>query len=131
MAQEVRSILFTEEEIHTAVTELLMLRIRGLVPHQVARVAVHVRDGVVRATVHFSKELGAKRVIDPNELMSAVLTYCRKARIPLSNRAQKRLGVLNGCLSLTTSLNLIAIAPWIEGDTVFHAAPGLSFEPTS
>lgn len=123
MAQEVRSILFTEEEIHTAVTQLLMQRVRGLAPHQIARVQVNVRDGVVRTTVQFSKELNAKRVLDPNELMSAVLMYCRKSRIPLSNRAQKRLGVIDGCLSLTTSLNLSAMAPWVEGHTVFHALP--------
>ncbi len=121
MAQEVRSILFTEDEIHQAVTQLLMQRVRGLAPHQVARVEVYVREGVVHTTVRFSKELNAKRVLDPNELMSAVLMHCRKSRIPLSNRAQKRLNVINGCLSLTTSLNLKKMAPWIEGDTVVHA----------
>jgi len=121
LAQEVRSILFTEEEIHAAVTQMLMQRIRGLTPHQVARVEVYRRDGIVSATVLFSKELNAKRMLDPNELMSAVLMHCRKSRIPLSNRAEKRLGVIDGRLSLTMSLNLRRMAPRIKGDTVTHA----------
>jgi hypothetical protein len=128
LAQEVRSILFTAEEIHVAVTQLLMQRIRGLSPHWIERVQVTVRDGMVRATVQFSKELSTTRVVDSHELMSAVLLYCRRARIPLSNRAHKRLAVINGCLSLTSGLNLIRIDPWIENDAVIHAVaePGLA-----
>lgn len=121
VAQEVRSILFSAEEVHIAVTRLLMQRVRGLAPHQVACVEVHLREDAVHATVQFSKELNAKKALDPNELMSAMLLHCSRVRIPLSSRAQKRLGVIDGCLSLTTSLNLTKIMPWIGRETVVHA----------
>ena len=127
MAQEVRSILFTAEEIRKAITQLLMQRIRGLNPNCIDRVQVEVRDGQARAIVYFSKELGTSRPLDAHELMTAMLLYCRQARIPLSNRAQKRLDVIGGCLSLSTALNLNRIDPWIEGGTIIHAVaePGL------
>lgn len=122
MAQEVRSILFSADEIQTAVVDLLMQRVRGLSPHQIDRVQVEGSDREVRATVRFCRAINATRVLDSGDLMSAVLTYCRKTRIPLAHRAQKRLGVIGGCLSLTTALNLDAIDPWVIGDAVVHAA---------
>ena len=122
MAQEVRSILFTAEEIHSAVTHLLLQRIQGLQPHQIERVDIELRQGVLLATVRFCRAMNVKRVLDTNELMSAVLMHCRRARIPLPSRSHKRLGVVAGCLSLTTVLNLDAIAPWVHDETVVHAA---------
>jgi hypothetical protein len=121
LAQEVRSILFTADEIQKAVTQLMMQRIRGLSPSWIDRVEVTLQDGAVRAIVHFSKELSTSRPLDAHELMTAVLLYCRQARIPLSNRAQKRLDVMHGCLSLTSALNLKRIDPWINGGTIVHA----------
>lgn len=131
MAQEVRSILFTADEIHKAVTQLLMQRIRGLNPNWIDRVEVQIKDGAVRAMVHFSKELSTSRPLDAHELMTAVLLYCRQARIPLSNKAQKRLDVISGCLSLSSALNLKRIDPWIEGGTIIHAVAetGLAASP--
>lgn len=128
MAQEVRSILFSAAETHVAVTQFLIQRIRGFSPDLIERVEVSLRDGTVRATVRFCAGLSTTRALDPNELMTALLLYCRKARIPLSTRSQKRLGVTNGCLSLTTAINLMRIDPWIEGDVVIHAVaePGLA-----
>ncbi len=121
MAQEVRSILFTDEEVHAAVTHLLMQRIRGLSPDHVSRVEIELRDGIVQSTVRLTKEPGTTCVLDSNELMSAVLMHCRRSRIPLASRAVKRLGVIDGCLSLTTAINLTRIAPWVGGNTVVHA----------
>ena len=121
MAQEVRSILFTAEEIQKAVTQLMMQRIRGMNPNWIDCVEVQVTEGAVRATVRFSRELSATRTLDSHELMTAILLYCRQARIPLSNRAQKRLDVISGCLSLTSALNLRKIDPWIEGGTIIHS----------
>ena len=123
LAQEVRSILFTSEEIHAAVTQMLVDRVRNLQPFQVEHVTVQINGGVVSASVRFCRELNATRVLDPHELMCAILAHCRRARIPLSSRSQKRLGVVAGCLSLTMSLNFSRIDPWIDGDTVIHAGP--------
>ena len=121
MAQEVRSILFTADEIQKAITQLLMQRIRGMHPSWVDRVEVTVGDGAVRAVVHFCKEMSTSRSLDAHDLMTAMLLYCRQARIPLSNRAQKRLDVIGGCLSLSSALNLTKIDPWIEGGTIIHS----------
>lgn len=128
MAQEVRSILFTADEMNKAVTQLLMQRIRGLNPNWIDRVEVTLKDGVVRAMVHFSKELSTSRPLDSHELMTALLLYCRQARIPLSNRAQKRLDVIGGCLSLSSALNLKRIDPWIDGGTVIHSVAETGLE---
>lgn len=121
MPQELRSILFTADEVRVAVTRLLLYRIRGLRPSQVDHVEIRLSGGAVHGAVRFSKELNAQRALEPNELMSAVLMYCRQAGIPLSNRSEKRLGVIDGCLSLTTSLNAARIDPWIVGDRVIHS----------
>ncbi len=131
MAQEVRSILFTADETHKAVVQLLMQRIRGLNPNWIDRIEVQLKDGAVRAVVHFSKELSTSRPLDAHELMTALLLYCRHARIPLSNRAQKRIDVIGGCLSLSSALNLRRIDPWIDGGTIVHsvAETGLERSP--
>lgn len=105
MVQEVRSILFTAEECRTAIAQLMafkgsagrisdVTRVELLGPRVSA--AITLRSGI-RVEQH---------TMDAAELMSAVLLFCRRSRIPLSTRSDKRLSLISNCLALTTSINL-------------------------
>lgn len=124
MVQEVRSILFTAEEGHAAVTVLLALRDRGLRPEQV--VHVEFGDKPVSASATLRAKDGAEtiRTLTTDDLMSAALLYCRRAHIPLSTRSHKRLNLVSGCLALTTSINLRAAAPVVTDGAIIHARSG-------
>lgn len=124
MAKEVRSILFTAEETRGAVASFLRRRVTGLSPYAVEHVDIWVSDGAVQAQAYMRRDRAdAPAVLEPNELLSAVLLHCRHARIPLSNRSVKRLDISNGCLVLTMSLNAEAAQPRVEGNAVVHSAP--------
>ncbi|MGI4794389.1 MAG: hypothetical protein ACRYG8_09995 [Janthinobacterium lividum] len=62
--------------------------------------------------------------MDAADLMSAVLLFCRRARIPLSTRSDKRLSLIANCLALTTSINLRRIVSTGSAGAAEHAAAG-------
>lgn len=74
-----------------------------------------------------------QHTMDAAELMSAVLLFCRKTRIPLSTRSHKRLSLVLDCLALTTSINLRPATPRIDGGAVVyvHAGPDLALMHTA
>lgn len=124
MVQEVRSILFGAEECQAAVTALLVMRVRGLRPDQVVGLTLGSRPGSATVTLRSSAGVEMAQVLDAEDMMSAVLLFCRRANIPLSSRSQKRLTLIAGCLALTTSINLRADAPTVDGGTIVHTMGG-------
>lgn len=123
MVQEVRSILFTAEECHAAVTKLLVLRVRGLRPEQVMALDLMRGDVTARATIRIATA-ATSHLLTTDDLMSAVLLFCRSACIPLSTRSNKRLSIIAGCLALTTSINLPTAAPMVDGGAIVHTLGG-------
>lgn len=124
MAKEVRSILFTAEETRIAVGEFLRRRGHAVNPRPVECVDIKLADGAVEAYAYMRRDRSdPPALLDPNELMAAVLMHCRGARIPLSNRASKRLDVSSGCLVLTMSMNADPAQPRIAGNAVVHSNP--------
>ena len=123
MVQEVRSILFNAEECHAAATTLLVMRVRGLRPEQV--VGLEFGSAVTAcATLRTSAGAETTHLLTSEDLMSAVLLFCRRAHIPLSTRSHKRLTLIAGCLALTTSINLRAAAPIVDRGTILHTLGG-------
>ena len=105
MVQEVRSILFTAEECRAAVAQLMVTKVGARLTGDVTQ--VELTGPKVNAVV--TVRSGAKveqHTMDAADLMSAVLLFCRRARIPLSTRSDKRLSLIANCLALTTSINL-------------------------
>lgn len=123
MVQEVRSILFTAEECLEAVADALVVRVRGLRTEQVVRVSLGTPAGTARATLRLGG-VETVHVLEPSEMMSAILLFCRRARIPLSSRSQKRLNLVGGKLALTTSINLPSMPPRIIDGTILHTPAG-------
>lgn len=123
MVQEVRSILFDAEECQAAITQLLMMKVCALQAHQVVRVELSGPKITARVTVRLAK-VTTEHTMDMADLMSAVLLFCRKARIPLSTRSQKRLSLISGRLALTTSINLRSACSTTGDGTIFHAVAG-------
>ncbi len=105
MVQEVRSILFTAEECRTAITQLMAMRAGTVRPGLVTGIKLQGPKVSAVITVGSCAE-ATQQTMDAAELMSAVLLFCRKARIPLSTRSEKRLSLISDCLALTTSINL-------------------------
>ena len=123
LVQEVRSILFTAEECLAAVADALVVRVRGLRTEEVVRVSLGRPAGTARATL---RRGGVETVhmLEASEMMSAILLFCRRARIPLSSRSQKRLNLVGERLALTTSINLPSMPPRIVDGAIVHTPAG-------
>lgn len=123
MVQEVRSILFTAEECRVAITQLLAMRAGA--GWRCAVTDVELQGPEIRAVVTIASNAGAIRhTIGTADLMSAVLLFCRKARIPLSTRSDKRLSLISDQLALTMSINLRPIGPEPGGTSAVKLLPG-------
>jgi hypothetical protein len=120
LVQEVRSILFSPEECHTAITTLLVMRIRNLRPERVMSFEIGPNAESATASLRAPNGTVTTQDLTAEDLMSAVLLFCRKANIPLSTRSHKRLTLIGGGLALTSSINLRAAAPTVEGGTIVH-----------
>lgn len=121
MAKEVRCILFSSEEVLSAVSEFLTRKVQGLDPYEVKGVELIEAGSVVCVRASYASQKGALE-LDGNELMAAVLMFCRRVRIPLSNRSAKKLELANGSLVLAMSMNLEFAAPSLEQGTVMYTS---------
>ena len=124
MVQEVRSILFTAEECQAAVATLLVMRVRDLRPEQIVGLEFGAMASNARATLRNDAGAQIAYVLTAEDLMSAVLLFCRRAHIPLSTRSHKRLSLIAGCLALTTSINLRSATPKVDNGSIVHDVSG-------
>lgn len=122
MVQEVRSILFTAEECRAAIAQLMTAKVGARLTGEVTRVELTGPKINAVVTVRSGARV-EQHMMDAADLMSAVLLFCRKARIPLSTRSHKRLSLIADCLALTTSINLRPASAGGAG-AIEHAAAG-------
>ena len=121
--KRVRSILFTADETRSAVAAFLLRRRHARDPYAVECVDIKIADGAVQGCAYMRRDRGDEpAVLDPDELLAAVLMHCRSARIPLSSRSSKRLDVSNGCLVLTMSIAAES-APKFPDRTAVQSVP--------
>jgi len=121
LVQEVRSILFTAEECRTAVAQLMIAKVGARLTGEVTQVELTGPKVNAVVTVRSGTKV-EQHTMDAADLMSAVLLFCRRARIPLSTRSDKRLSLIADCLALTTSINLRRTVS--IGGAAEHAAAG-------
>ena len=123
MAKEVRCIMFSPEEVRTAVAGFMKRQMPKLNPYALERIDLSNASGVVSAKVVFSQELELDpSTLDGSDMLAAVLLHCRSANIPLSRPSSKKLELVNDSLILTSSMNLKPAPPTVEGGAVVHTA---------
>jgi hypothetical protein len=121
MSKEVRCIMFTSEEIHVALEDALWRRNPKSRP-SIRSAELFEQDGAVKARVTRSDDDGTEQVVlDPNEVMGAVLMFCRTRRLPLSNRSMKKIELAEGRLVLVMSMNLEFVRPAVVSGAVVYA----------
>src|SRR4051794_10021450 len=121
MSKEVRCIMFTAEEIHVALEDALWRRNPKTRP-SIGGVELFDQEGAVMARISRSDDDGSEQaVLDPNELMGAVLMFCRARRLPLSNRSVKKIELAEGRLVLVMSMNLEFVRPTVASGAVVYA----------
>jgi hypothetical protein len=119
--KEIRAILFTADEVRTVVDDFLR---KGAAGRKVQSVELEVVKGAVHGRARLGRGADAKlTVLGPQDMMTAVLMYCRGLRIPLASRAVKQLEIASTGLMLTMSLSQESSAPRVNGNAVEYTAP--------
>ena len=108
MATEIRTIIFTQDEVVRAVTEFRRLKNRPLPSGSIFKYSLHGNP-----TLHLALAIVLEREerlesveFSADELGAALVMYCITNKIPLPARtATKRLRVIGDSLSLVISIN--------------------------
>lgn len=122
MPKEIRAILFTADEVRGVVEHFLQKGSAG--PKQaVERVEIEIVKGALHGRVLTRGSNAQPALLGPQDMMTAVLMYCRLLKIPLSSRALKQLEHASNGLMLTMSLNQEPSAPRVNGSAIEYTAP--------
>ena len=111
MASELRQIVFEAAEVASAMSIYHRKMKKPLVNGVVNSVAL-TEKGAVSARIEIADVDGNKAhyVLASNELMAALILFCRENRIPLPSKANKRLTVFDGKLSAILTLNTTTLS---------------------
>ena len=106
MASELRQIVFEAAEVASALA-IYHRKMKKPLPSGVVNSVTLLEKGTVTARLEMSDVDGNKGeyALSSNELMAALILFCRENRIPLPSKAAKRLTVFDGKLSAILTLN--------------------------
>lgn len=131
MPKEVRYILFQAHEAEEALLAhlsppdaLVGLRVTAQLSVEFLETP---RFGVGAVVTGLVDPAGSKRLrrVDQTELLSALLAWCDRARVPLPRRATKGLELLGGTVALTVTMNAVPTETIVSGNRISYADPQL------
>lgn len=121
MAKEVHYILFTREEVQSALLDYYAMVNQSFRPEFAKGLSLfHGPTGIAAA-------IGIESSVDhcsirhnfaPSELASAMIQYCRNHRMPLARHADKTFDLFGDQLALMSTINLRSADPYINGNKV-------------
>lgn len=101
MPREMRMLVFSEDELRTALVDEWVRTARPMPRMRVESVELDARDKA--AILHFRTQDGdvaRQRYVAPTEVAAALIRYCLQRSIPLPRYARKHLKIENGALAL-------------------------------
>lgn len=131
MPKEVRYIVFQAHEAERAVLDYISppgaMLAPQIGPHLAIAFGETERDGICAVVTGLREPDGLRRErrVDETALLSALITWCRTAGIPLPRRGMKSLELLGGSPALTVTVNATATETQVGGNRVRHADPAL------
>jgi hypothetical protein len=120
---ELRYILFSTEEVHSAIVRFLQTRGPRRRPSTVRHVSLFA-GGPGRGVVAEARLAGDPPCIqrlENDDLIIALLDMCRSSRIPLPRESHKSLELSEGRLVLVTGVNPVKIPPLLVDGQIKHA----------
>ncbi len=109
MITEIRYIVFDESELCTAMAEHLASVLPGIDGTSVERVEPQaLGQDITACTVSFRRAAGQPPIrVEPKVVVSAMLTRCRRLKIPIAAAAEKRLERAGSSLAMVTTINAL------------------------
>lgn len=104
--KELRYLLFSNEELYLALLSWLRVRNSDLSVGFLKRLTIN-SVGKPDITINYVNDKGAELVhrFDDQDVVSALILYCRDNHVPLSARAAKSLEVHDGAIGLLCKLS--------------------------
>jgi hypothetical protein len=122
MPKEIHYFLFSNEELHVALTQFQRARSETLPAGGIPALKLESGPGGLsaRLTITATDESASRRTFEFNEqqLLGAVTLFCKSQRIPLAVRAEKRLEVVGDRLALLATVNAERGAPEKQEGTI-------------
>lgn len=121
MPKEVHYYLFSRDELHVALTLYQHARGEKIPPDAVPGVRLSGGPGGPSATLALADGDGAPRQVfdyDQDQLLGAVVLFCKAQRIPLAVRANKRVELAGDGLALVATLNAEPGVPERQGGAI-------------
>lgn len=115
MPKEIHDFVFSNEELHVALTQFQRARSETLPAGGIPSLKLESGPGGLsaRLTISGTDESASRRTFEFNEqqLLGAVTLFCKSQRIPLAVRAEKRLEAIGDRLALLATVNAERGAP--------------------
>jgi len=105
--KELRYLLFSNEELYLALTAALRARNSGMLRGFLKNLTIG-DAGKPDISVSYVNDKGVEQVhrFDDQDVVSALIVYCRQNRIPLSAKAAKSLEMYDGTICLLCKLTV-------------------------
>ena len=118
--KELRYLLFSNEELYLALLSWLRVRNAELSLAFLKRLTIN-NLGKPDITIDYVNNKGIELAhrFDDQDVVSALILFCRENHIPLSARAAKSLEIHDGSIGL-----LCKLSPKSHGDHTFDGSPG-------
>jgi hypothetical protein len=109
MTKEIRYLLFSNEELYQALTASLRARDKPLPKGFLKSIRVGTTDKP-QIALRYVSDNGAESTIafEDQDVLSALIVYCRQNHIPLAAKATKALEIRGGAVGLFCTLNFKA-----------------------
>jgi hypothetical protein len=118
---EIRYIVFTTDEVLSAVIAYVLKQGHTYTPNDIAGVAVVGPDEAPAAIVRLHAALAKEPIrLDAHSLVAALLLYCAARRIPLPKNAAKKVGLLTNGLTLTLTIDYPRGRPTVTSNQITY-----------
>jgi hypothetical protein len=135
MPKEVRYIVFDSAEAEQAVLQHLIPPNAIVSPRITEYLKIAFSDtpryGIGAEISGLQTEIGLNQVrrLDETEVLSALLTWCRRSHIPLPRRGTKGVELVGGSIALALTLNAMRTKTMVTENRVRYADPQLEEVP--
>ena len=129
MTREVRYLMFSEEELYLALTEALRVQGKKIPKGTLKRIHVGT-TAKPDIALHYINNKGAETISDQGaeivipfedqDVMSALLLYCRQHNIPMSAKATKTIEIKDGTVGMFCTLNFKVTTMTSQDDKISY-----------
>ena len=134
MPKQVRCLVFSNEELSAAITGLRRSQGNPLPGDTVERLTTRKTETSFQVTVWVKTNRSGKVIlviVDPHEVLSALILFCKSVGIPLALKAHKALDVIGDQVAMLATVNFSYSRPEEKNGVIVYTDDELEASKTS